>query len=603
MRLAWLASLFGVALGCTPAAAPRDPVEPAARASRLPPPAVLDLDAPDAAYRAAVAVQLQPPWGQFLEDIRLRLPATDPLNVMSLATTADLTIDTAGKVVAVSLSGSGNGDFDRAVRQVITDAAPLPRPPAHLWADDDRVHLRWLFARDRRQAGPVTSTVVEVVLPVAEVTTRLIKAGDLTRAARRIQREPAGPARTDAITHLMTAGLREALASSDGGVQRAAVDAIKTANVGVLASELHDVTVRTNDADLRVAGLLASAALGDHASVSGLVGQLRVDIRSDRRLALAEAQALLDLDAKMSALGVAVEEAVAGPSPNPIALHVLGLAEVGGLDMDNALSSRFSKWQRSADARVRAGLCAAYTRAPVTFAVSALTRGLADRDAKVRAACLDMIADRMAYANEQKPTTYIGAKNITRAAALVRDRDERVRAAAIRALGAVHAEAASLPDLATDSSAEVRAAYLRAIAQRSQLHPLDGGRERVRPLLDDRDAGVRAAAWGAFVVLLRKPIDKIEADPPPADFERLVAQAIKDPAAEVRRAVTDAITDEVALIRIAGGDDDSDVRTWALVRVAIRSGRAASADLLLGRFVAAVQAERVRAALAWHLSH
>jgi hypothetical protein len=81
-------------------------------------------------------------------------------------------------------------------------------------------------------------------------------------------------------------------------------------------------------------------------------------------------------------------------------------------------------------------------------------------------------------------------------------------------------------------------------------------------------------------------------------------QALKNPAPEVRRAVIDAVTDEVVLIRVAGSDDDGEVRTRALVRLVTRTGRAYSADLLLGRFAAAIpgSAERVRAGVAWHLA-
>ena len=159
MRLVWLAGFALVACGH-----PQHTSEPAgvpAITPRLPPPPpIVDLDAPDAAYRVAVALQLQPGWAQFLDDCRLRLPVSHPLNAMALAATAEIGIDAAGRVVDVHVESSGNVDYDRAVRQVIEDAAPLPRPPRTLWADDDLVHVRWLFARDRRQAGPATARVV-----------------------------------------------------------------------------------------------------------------------------------------------------------------------------------------------------------------------------------------------------------------------------------------------------------------------------------------------------------------------------------------------------------------------------------------------------------
>ena len=54
------------------------------------------------------------------------------------------------------------------MRDAIADAAPFAPPPLELLSDDDRLHLRWLFARDRRQAGPATAEVVTVELPLRD---------------------------------------------------------------------------------------------------------------------------------------------------------------------------------------------------------------------------------------------------------------------------------------------------------------------------------------------------------------------------------------------------------------------------------------------------
>src|SRR5262249_11159118 len=112
---------------------------PALRASspKLPPPAAVDPQTRGAAYLVQVADKLQTNWNQFLEDCRLRLPASHPLNQMSLAATAELAIDRAGKVVESQIHGSGNADFDRAVKEIIADASPLATPPLDLRSDDD----------------------------------------------------------------------------------------------------------------------------------------------------------------------------------------------------------------------------------------------------------------------------------------------------------------------------------------------------------------------------------------------------------------------------------------------------------------------------------
>lgn len=605
MRPAWVLVL-AIACHRTDRVAPATPAaSPGATVPRLAPPPVLDLDAPDAPYRAAVGLQLQPGWFQFLEDCRLRLPVEHPLNAMTLVTTADISVDAGGKVVAVELSGSGNADFDRAVREVISDAAPLPKPPAALWSDDDRVHLRWLFARDRRQAGPATAALIDVRLPVRDVIARLIKAGELTRAARRILREPAGPQREAATTALLVAGLREALASSDTALKRFALHAIAEAGVGGLAIATHDLIFATSDVDVRIAALRASAALGDHAVVRPLLDALKNDIETDLKLTVSTVDALVSLDAHDDVVAF-----LRGRVKRPTALTLHALGRVAAEELLGDVAA----WQRSADARVRAGACVAITRAKAATATSAIARGLADRDAKVRASCLETVIARMERDTSTSTEARIGSANARRTAALIRDRDDSVRAAAVRAFAAIHAESshdgavqaqrAKLPDLAADPSAEVRVAYLRALADLSALRPYDGARDAVLPLLDDRDADVRAAAWDLLVVLLRRPIDRAAADPPPDDLAGLVARAMKDAAPQVRRAALDAVTDDGVLMRLSGGDDDGEVRTRALVRYVNRRGRAASTDLLLGRFAEAApgSTERVRVALAWHLA-
>src|SRR5687767_8291532 len=108
MRL-WL---LVFALAASACGGPRVAPAPALTASGppLPPPPPVDAKARGAAYLTAVAAQLQPAWGQFLEDCRLRLPADHPLNKRELATVAGLAIARDGKLVPRIVTGSGNGD-------------------------------------------------------------------------------------------------------------------------------------------------------------------------------------------------------------------------------------------------------------------------------------------------------------------------------------------------------------------------------------------------------------------------------------------------------------------------------------------------------------
>jgi hypothetical protein len=264
---------------------------------RLPPPPAIDPGVRGAAYLAAVAGQIQPAWGQFLEDCRLRLPAQHPLNAPGLLAAADLAVARDGRVVELALvQGSGNADFDRAVLGVLGDASPLPRPPSDLESDDEAVHLRWLFARDRRQAGPATARVLAVELPMLGVVERLVGQGAIARAAHRILQGPSTEAeRLPAAERVMIGALREGLASTDGGVRRAAVEAVGRAGVPALAGHIAVLLVSTVDVDLRLAAIAAAAALGDPAAAPAILADYRADLAIRPRVALEKTAALVKL--------------------------------------------------------------------------------------------------------------------------------------------------------------------------------------------------------------------------------------------------------------------------------------------------------------------
>ena len=549
-------------------------------APRLSPPLPADPHVRGASYLAQIALQLQPGWGQFLDDCRLRLPEAHPLNVMTLEATAELVIDRHGRIVDTNVKSSGNADFDRAVHDAIADAAVLPEPPAELLSDDDRVHVRWLFARDRRQAGPATAEVLAVQMPLAGVVDRLLAAHDLSRAARRIAVAPPGAERSAALARLMTAALREALASADGAVRRAAVDAIRRAKVGELAGEVRELLAVTTDTDLRLAAISAAAELGDRDAALTLVAQLPGDLPEHTRLAIAETRALVALGhAGEAATAIrAALDADSSSGPNPIALDLLALVPVP------AMGPALASWAVHGDARTRAGACTALGAADLDVAWKSIAAGLRDHDATVRARCLDAVAAQAAHHPHDRRVLAVA----TRLRELAHERDRAVRACAIRALVALdpaHPERAS-----DDPAGEVRAAYAAALAG---ARPGEADSE-LRALIDDRDPDVRAAAWTVLAA----------ADAAPADRGQLAARAATDPAAQVRRAALPAVDDDELLSRIATGDDAPGVRTEALVQLVGRRGRTAVETGLLDRLVQAPAAstERVRVALAWLLA-
>jgi TonB family protein len=485
-------------------------------------------------------LQLQPGWGQFLDDCRLRLPARHPLNDLALSANAELVIDGRGGVVDVKVASSGNADFDRAVRDAIRDANPLPAPPRELWSDDDRVHVRWLFARDRRQAGPATAKIIDVQLPVVSVVDRLILAHDLARAARRVLAEQGD--RTAAMEKLAIAALREGLASSDSAVRRSAALAVGRALVIELSTDVRDVLTSTADLELRLAAVETVSRLGGGIFARVLLDELAKDMVEAPRVARQEMAALVMIG-HQSDLEAWLRAHLRHAKPNPTLVEALGYVTLP------ELTKQLAVWQSSSDVRLRAATCRAAPSAKL----------LADRDATVRAACL--------AARDLTPFRKQLAK-------LAKDRDVNVRAAAV--------ERSVAPSL-DDPAPEVRAAYARALA------PVHAD---LRVLLADRDPDVRAAAWTTF------------AKGDESDKAKLAADAALDPAAQVREAAAVAIDDDALLDKLATTDEAADVRTAAMVQLAVRRGRAAITEALLTRMADAPagSSERVRVALAWLLA-
>jgi len=552
-----------------PAARPAPVLTPAL--PRLASPLPVDPAARGAAYLNQLALQLEPGWGQFLDDCRLRLGKTHPLNQMTLAATAQFLVDAQGRTSALEITSSGNQDFDQAVRDAIADADPLAPPPADLMSDDDHVHLRWLFARDRRQAGPATAAVIDVDLPVGDVVERLVGRGDLARAALRIRRAPPGDARTAATLRVMTAALREALSSADGATRRAAVDAIGRAGIKALVPDVRGLLESTIDTELRLVAISTALALEDRDACPQLTKQLAVDLVDHPRLAPAEARALVALGHAADVAASLVQMLAHADPPNPIALQVLAFAPTP------ALAGRLPGWLHHRDARVRAGACAALAGQPSWPLVA---EGLRDPDASVRTACIDTVHARAA---DPKVATAL-----PRVRALVHDRDRTVRAHALAAL--VVLDAPHLVSAVDDPASEVRAAFASALAT---ALPSEAQAD-LRTLIDDRDPEVRAAAWTSLVALAAAP----------ADRATLALHAVRDAAPQVRLAALPAVDDDQALAQVAATDDSPDVRTSAIVLLAGRRGRAAIETDLLGRLAAAptATAERVRIALAWLLA-
>ena len=582
-----MSRLVGCALALLAGCGAQKPAAPTApRIPRVAAPAPIDLRVRGAAYLTQVALQLQPGWGQFLEDCRLRLPASAALNAMTLATMVELVVEPNCNVAEVNVGASGNPDFDRAVRDAIADASPFAKPPSDLLSDDQRVHLRWLFARDRRQAGPATAEVVDVRLPLAGVIDEMLARHELARAAARIQAAPATDGdRAVATEHVMIAALREALGGNETA-RRAAVEAIGLANVHELAPDVRAVIGVTSDVELELAAVDAAGRLGDRDAAVPVAAQLALDLHAHGKLAVADVRALVALD--RTALARSTLDAVGSPPPE-VALEALAaipddaaLATLAhwldgeGLPRASSAAEGRRGWINRGDPRMRAAACtglgAVRSGPGRAKAWDSLGRGLRDPDASVRAACA-----RAASIASGAPASAIARLHVLGA-----DRDREVRAAAVAAIAVV--DPAHVAKAVDDPAANVRAAYAAGIGRSGT----GSASKDLIALADDRDPDVRAAAWTA-----------IGTSAEPASALRAAA----DPSPNVRRAVAAVLGDDAAIARLIT-DEAPEVRSAALQRLAVRLGRAASADPLLSKVAVApaASAERVRAALAWLLA-
>jgi len=553
----WLVLLAVV--GCSVPAAPAAPLGLVPSSGRLPAPPAADPAMSGAAYLNLVAAQLEGRWRGFLEDCRLRLPAGHPLNAMALAATFDLAIAPTGALAGRrQVATSGNGDFDTAAADVLSDASPLPPPPAELRSDDELVHVRWQFARDRRQAGAATAQVLVIELPLVAAVSALLDRGELARAARRIVAAPAtDPDRTAATQRVMVAALREALDSPNGAARRAAIEACGRARVHELAAAIRGQLAETADPELRPAAIAAAGALGDRAAAPALVLALRDDLVQRSPVALARVAALVAIGHARQA-GDAVR-AVLEAGPNPTALAALALAPLP------ALAGRLAGWSADRSPAVRGAVCAALPAAAPADAPALILRGLGDPDATVRATCVDAAA---------RQGGRVDVAMLARVRGLSRDRDRWVRARAVAALGQL--DPARPVRAAEDPAAEVRAAFAAAASM-----------AELRVLVTDRAPEVRAAALIAL-----------------GDRDReLAGQAAGDGAAIVREAAAGALDDLGALARLSR-DDSPEVASAALVRLTALHGRAALTSQLLEQLAAAPAGsrERARIALAWLLA-
>ncbi len=152
-----------------------------------PPVAIADSGAVEANnYFRALHAHIHRSWADnFLRLAAEKLPATDQLNDATKSAEVDLVIGGDGKITSVTVArASGLQSFDDAMLEVVRDGAPFPAPPTSVVSDDERLHLRWTFARDQRRCSGVA--VIRTFEPVEVVMPKLLSKGWRNEAAKRL---------------------------------------------------------------------------------------------------------------------------------------------------------------------------------------------------------------------------------------------------------------------------------------------------------------------------------------------------------------------------------------------------------------------------------
>ncbi|MEZ4400445.1 MAG: TonB C-terminal domain-containing protein [Kofleriaceae bacterium] len=546
----------------------------------MPPPAPADPAAVGAGYLDILAARIQTGWAQFLEDCRLRLPPAHPLNSATLEATVAYTLDAHGGIVEVRLVGiSGNAEFDDAVISAARDAGPFPSPETALLSDDDLVYVTWVFARDRRQAGAATAGLRKIEWGLERAVPKFLADGNLAEAARRVAAAPSNPVTLGFGERVMIAAVRQGLASADPAVQRLAVTAAGAAKLTSAARELRAIADGALDVALRGAAIAALAQIGDVDAGSLLLTILERDAGANVELTGGAAHALAVLgagDALSQQVTQWLADGKAGKTEAAKHHTWAALIAMGGAPVPAAVPT-IGPMVTSGDARTRGAACRALAAsAAVTDAAwKPLGRGLKDADAAVRAACAEAIADAAQAGAKSRATFWLVAP-------LLRDRDERVRAAATLAMVRLEPVRAKtdLAGVARDKSALVQASLAEAAVRTGDLG-------RAEALLTHDQVMVRRAAASALATL--------GGDPGRA---RLAGHVDDDP--EVAALVLAVSTDRAALTAAAGGADGG-LAVVAARRLTELDGRAAGLAAAATAVAAApaASAPRVNAAAAW----
>jgi len=513
------------------------------------------------AWMEQIYPRLRDDWVAFVNDCRLRLPASNPLNDSRLVVVISADVARSGGLLDAAVSSSsGNQDFDGVALEIVREAAPFPQPPAELVSDDDRVHLRWAFHRDHRLAGPATAVVDRVEWPVDRAVPALLASGGLAVAARRIEASlDAGgdPATAVAMTRqVAVAFVRAALASTDATARSAAMAAVVRARMGDATAELRRIAGGAAEPALQREAVAALGTIRDAGATDQLLGLLDSDPD--------EATAAATVDA-LGALGKgsqARQRVVARLTGADHAQSAAALAVAAQVAVPEAVTTLAAMTGDATPRPQRLAACAALGLAASgnrDLAAKGLRKGLDARDAAVRAACAQGLAVAAAAGLKSKMAYW-------RAVELLRDRDERVRAAALLAaarLDPAHI-GAELYTVVRDRSPTVLAALATALAV------IPGELDRLTALARSGDVEIRRNAAAALAARTDKAA------------REALAGMLGDADPAIQLSALTAVDGPEAFERLLDAADPA-VRTAAFARLVAARGQAATAATLCGR--------------------
>lgn len=490
-------------------------------------------------YLQAMHRQIKEPWHNFLENCRLRLPPEHALNRSTLAVTIHLSIDGNGSLQgAVLEQESGVAEFDEAALELIREVAPFPSPPQQYRSDDDNVHVTWLLARDRRQAGVATASISRFKWPAARAVPKFLSKGDIGTAALRLLEEMAGrehaPSDEEVAlgVRIAEAAIREALRSDDPAVQLLAARTVAAQPMLSAAEGLRIIIDTSVDISVRAQAVTAIGAIGDRGAVQTLLGVLGTakgsGVGGKLDVSIAAAKALAALGSAEVTESTVLEWLRASDDESLWAALVV-MSEFPVAAALPTLTQLTADAHKPREIRMAActALGASATQGTAADVLKALRARFDDTDAAVRTACIRAVA-RAARSRSKSRFTYW--QLIER---IKSDRDERVRAAAVRAAAALeptifHQE---LYMLRKEQSVQVWTALAEALAR----VPDPIAYKKLVTLLDHENPLVRRQAAAS---LLEHPDVRARA---------VVAARIDDPDALVRMAAIRALSDDSRL--------------------------------------------------------